>query len=166
MRDFYPYGFRLDNQEHLLVWFCEDAEPDGVIVNDGRLVSHADLDGLYDYARVTGLRLVDDTELSWVDLDAIAFWTVVGDEVEPDCVELLNAWNLFSDAAHSLGVPLQVRSAALDQVYDKVFWGNNLPMMTPVGESFEPTWSDAELLMLRETMNRGLDVIRQGLRAV
>src|SRR4051794_12750319 len=88
MRDFHPYGFRLDNQDHLVVWFTPDAEPDGVVINDGRLVAHSDLDGLYDYARLRGFQLVDDAELNWVDLDAIAFWTVVGDEIEPDCVEL------------------------------------------------------------------------------
>jgi hypothetical protein len=164
MRDFYPYGFRLDNQEHLVVWFTADAEPDGVVVTDGRLVAHSDLDGLYDYARLRGLQLVDDAELNWVDLDAIAFWTVVGDEIEPDCVELLDAWNLFADVARSLGVPLREGSEVLDHVYDKIFWGNNLKMMTPPCESSEPSWSDEELVLIRETMTRGLALVRQGLR--
>jgi hypothetical protein len=42
----------------------------------------------------------------------------------------------------------------------KLFFGNNLPSMTPRGEHFEPEWSAEELGVLRARIETAVDLIR------
>jgi hypothetical protein len=166
VREFFPYGLRLEGRDLLIVWFDGGDEPDGVLVDDdGRVIVQANMAALRDYARAERIRIdTAGTEDVWaLDLDSVAFWTIVADEASVDCIELLNAWNLFVDLAHSVGTEFDDRGEIRDQIYDKLFWGNNLPAMTPEGESFEPTWSDEELVVLRDTMTRGLEIARRHL---
>jgi hypothetical protein len=50
-------------------------------------------------------------------------------------------------------------------IYDKLFWGNNLPLITPEGERYLPEWSADEVQSLAQILASGLDlfisVVRQ-----
>ncbi|MES2462151.1 MAG: hypothetical protein V4671_16320, partial [Armatimonadota bacterium] len=43
-----------------------------------------------------------------------------------------------------------------DELYRKVFWGNNLPSLTPEGKSYVPMWSTREVIRLKAVMKDGL----------
>ena len=51
----------------------------------------------------------------------------------------------------------------VQRVYDKLFFGNNLPAMTPPGEHYDPTWSDAEIRILCSVIAAGLHLFRSHL---
>lgn len=73
---------------------------------------------------------------------------------------LLNAWNFSDDLAHTLsgseGDSFRKSPEVLD-CYNRLFWANNLPSMTPEGEGFEPDWADSELALLVTTLGQGLE---------
>jgi hypothetical protein len=48
--------------------------------------------------------------------------------------------------------------------YDKLFWGNNLPVVTPPGEFYVPAWSDEELAELHRILSDGMRLIRVAVR--
>jgi hypothetical protein len=50
-----------------------------------------------------------------------------------DCVLFLLGWNLFWDVATVLGRPLRDLDPVANKIHDKLFFGNNLPAMTPEG---------------------------------
>jgi hypothetical protein len=81
-----------------------------------------------------------------------------------DCGLLLEAWNLFDDIAASIGAHLHDRGERRDKVYDKLFWGNNLPAVTPPGRSYQPLWNGCELRILRSVLRRGLDILPRHVR--
>ena len=77
------------------------------------------------------------------------------------------AWNLFSDVAHSM----PDKGSAFEHldsqptIYDKLFWGNNLPSMTPEGMHYSPEWSAAEVASLAEILSAGLDLFESCIRS-
>lgn len=42
-------------------------------------------------------------------------------------------------------------------IYEKLFWGNNLPTVTPAGKTYVPVWTQNELERLRSVMAYGID---------
>ena len=48
-------------------------------------------------------------------------------------------------------------------IYDKLFWGCNLPSMTPPGMHYEPTWSPEEITTVVEVLHSGLRLLRDAI---
>jgi len=45
--------------------------------------------------------------------------------------------------------------------YNQFFYGRNLPAMTPVGEHYEPEWSEADVDEIRRVLRAGLDEFKK-----
>jgi hypothetical protein len=48
-------------------------------------------------------------------------------------------------------------------IYEKLFYGNNLPSITPIGEHYIPSWSNDELIEMRLVFMAGLDHLKKKL---
>jgi hypothetical protein len=46
------------------------------------------------------------------------------------------------------------------KIYHKLFWGNNLPPVTPEGCHFNPEWSRDELAALAGVLSAGLEMFQ------
>ena len=93
------------------------------------------------------------------DLDRLAAWCDHPGEATLDCEAALSAWNLFADLpAPPTGAPSIFGRAdrSTGALYDKLFFGNNLPSVTPEGAAYTPLWSDEELTRLSHTLRLGL----------
>lgn len=85
---------------------------------------------------------------------------IAAHEKPADCEFLLDFWNLFGDVAYSVGRKFEpVRTKRSDRVYNKLFFGSNLPAMTPPGEKYVPLWTKKERKLLRELMRSGLNML-------
>jgi len=49
------------------------------------------------------------------------------------------------------------------EVYEKLFWGNNLPAVTPKGFHFDPEWSPDEIAGLATVLRAGLKLFKSRL---
>lgn len=84
-----------------------------------------------------------------------------------DCALLLDSWNLFTDAGASLRWSrFDPKSSRTQKLYEKLFWSNNLPAMTPVGEHYRPSWSVREVRQLRIILSDGLRLFRHNVHNV
>jgi len=115
-----------------------------------------------------GLSLVPD-EPARYDFDQLREWCIGAEASGVDCPALLNAWNFFDDLARlhdDAESDYAKLSRGAETSYDKLFWGNNLPSMTPPGESFTPVWSAEELEDIRRVMEAGLKLVEAELSPV
>jgi hypothetical protein len=81
--------------------------------------------------------------------------------------EALAAWNLVSDVARSIhGAAFEELDSQCGKVYQKLFWGNNLPSMTPAGCHFDPEWSPDEVSALAAVLSAGLKMFQSSALAV
>jgi hypothetical protein len=152
--DHYPLAIDLDGRRRWVLWFDDD--PSGVVCADGTVVSFLILADLRTYAADLGLALVH--EAAAIDLDRVLAW-----ESEPNVRDVLDVWNLITDVASSVERPFHDGDSGHDALYDKVFSANNLPAMTPPGESCEPSWKQAELMLLRSLLTDGVELVREAL---
>jgi hypothetical protein len=154
---YFPLLYRWRGGLRLLLW--QSGDTDSVCVNsDGYLYSFSSPADLNSFADANQMR-IEDEEPRLHDLDSIETW-IGGQKSDVDCVATLNAWNLFCDVANSVENPLKENfekiDAEMSDVYDKVFWSNNLPAVTPPGKKFVPTWSAEELQALAALLSAGL----------
>ncbi|MGH9523701.1 MAG: hypothetical protein ACRD3E_14325 [Terriglobales bacterium] len=162
---YFPLLYRFRREERFLIWISDDT--DSVATDaDGQVISFASIGVLRGYAEAMQWRVENEDPLLH-DIDFIAAW--VAAPVEPlDCVQVLNAWNLFTDIATSLSSPRSVAFKALHSnsrgEYDKIFWGNNLPAVTPEGERFVPSWSPSELNTVAQVLAAGLELFSSCIR--
>jgi hypothetical protein len=155
---YFPLLYRLRNEARFLIWISNG--DDSVLVDaDGSVPTFEDLKTLELFAEQNGIPLESETPVLH-DLDWVARWRIA-QATEIDCVQTLDAWNLFRDVAASV----QAKSsefAKLDRnwplIYDKLFWGNNLPAMTPEGQSYVPQWTLQETQLLAAVLSAGLDL--------
>lgn len=158
--DYFPLLYRREGKERFLLWHSGE-EIDSVVLNSaGYILSFSCLAELCRFADANALQ-VDNAEPELHDLDYIAFW-VREKNTCLDCEQTLNAWNFFCDIANSVDCPqkrlFSEYDAQLNAVYDKLFWRNNLPALTPPGERFVPVWSAEEINALVLLLSAGLEL--------
>jgi hypothetical protein len=164
-RKHYEVRYRLDGVDSYLIWFSNDS--DGVVVeSDGSVPSFRAQSELCDYAERRGMVMEPEPEEPIIfDFDSVEQWLNTPDRGAIDCVLFLNAWNLSGDIASSTGnAAFERHSRSLGGVYDKLFWGNNIPVVTPPGEHYVPAWSDEELAELHWILSDGMRLIRNAVR--
>ena len=151
---------RLDQHDVVFLWETGDDAPDRVVLDEtGAIVTFADEHA----ARQSGTETLPVTEgqVTRYDLDALEAWCR---SVAPigECSPLLNAWNLFGDLPKS--DLYEAVNEGATPIYDKLFWGCNLPAMTPPGEHYVPTWTETETATLKRLLLLGVAEFRARLR--
>jgi hypothetical protein len=146
-----------------LLWFSDGQALDRVLTDAEQVISFTDEESAREHALSRHLPLAPKGELALHDLDRVGCWLEAGGEA--DCCLLLAIWNLAGDVARSVNEAVEDRGEALDDVYDKLFFGNNLPSMTPPGEYYQPEWTEEELSLLRTWIEQAVNLIRANVAA-
>jgi hypothetical protein len=164
-RKYYKVRYRLDGVDSYLIWFSNDS--DGVVAaEDGSILSFRGESDLCAYAERRGLGFEPEGP-SEFDFDLVEHWLSTPDRETIDCHLFLDAWNLFGDIASSSGhADLERSFRGAGGVYDKLFWGNNLPAVTPPGEHYVPAWSEGEVAELHRILSDGMRLIRNTTRVI
>jgi|GEM_PF-597888 hypothetical protein len=166
-RDYYMLKYRWEGDERYLLWY--DGDPDGVVVDDEqRVLSFADPMLLRSCAAEKGIS-VNEEPPGLHDLDRVRQWSAQRDPATLDCGETLSAWNLFIDVRSSVeqrNVVYDEYEQENDDLYDKLFWGSNPPILTPEGKSYVPLWSRAELIRIGAVIDTGLRYFQAHVRNV
>jgi hypothetical protein len=164
----YRAPFSLDDEDRILIWREEinASWEDGVILDtSGHGPTFSTVAALHAYAQGHELRIEEEIEEPLgkpADLDTVVRWLRNPGADTIDCVAFLAAWNLFGDVARTVGADeFDPDVDATRMVYDKIFWGNNLPPMTPVGEHYEPIWNDDEVAQIAGVLGIGLRIFRE-----
>jgi hypothetical protein len=93
------------------------------------------------------------------DFDILSEWCETPGAIDLDVKAVLDAWNLFTDlefkSTEATNLFDQVQGSA-NALYDKLFWANNVPSVTPDGETFTPEWEESELVRLSWVLRAGL----------
>jgi len=159
----YPLALKVGGRTVFLLWVSDDWALNRVLASVGQVAWFTDEDSARQYALTQHLALAQKEEPRLHDLDRAARWLQADDEADGRL--LLAIWNLAGDVARSVGEAFEDRGGALDDVYDKLFLGSNLPSMTPPGEPYQPDWTEEELSLLRGRIETAVDLIRSHVAA-
>jgi len=161
-RQYYILWYRLDGSDPFLIWYSDDK--DGVFVDpDGSVPSFKDATSLSRYAAVRDLG-VDTEGPILLDLDVVREWLERKDVGLIDPHSFNGAWNLFADVSRSVNGRFDTNQKLTRKIYNKLFWGCNLPSVTPVREQYHPAWTKRELEIMHNVLSSGLQVFRSSVR--
>lgn len=111
---------------------------------------YSDRDALAHDLKIDGITINEN--IGWaVNVDQareLLHFSMSRDDIEV----VVNAWNGLDDLTKSLGVPLGFRGELANRAYDKLFWGLNLPAVTPPGKWFTPGWWPRELAKIDQVL--------------
>jgi hypothetical protein len=134
-------------------------EPDGVLFDEeGNIPSFGAESAARAFAQSRQLAVADEAVTTY-DFDSLTDWYKSPRSSTLDVKSVLDAWNLFTDLklesadATSLFDKIQRSDNVL---YDKLFWANNLPAVTPANERFDAQWDEMELRRLSWILSAGL----------
>lgn len=158
---YFPLLYRLEGRERYLVWIGD--EQDSVVVEPhGAIPTFSDTLLVRQYAERR--QFTPETEEPKLhNLDWAESWCCDGG-APIDCAEALAAWNLFADVAASVGnagIDFRAIDRPAPSTYQKLFWGNNLPAVTPEGEHYVPEWTAEDIQGLRSVLRVGLDLFKK-----
>jgi len=159
----FVFPFILNSKTGYLIWVSDDEESkqEHFVTNDsGKITTFSSLDDLKRFGDYRGITVTSSSDPRALDLDAIADW-LSKDEEMPACAVLLEAWNAFSDVSSSFReetTPFAKVISAHRPIYEKLFWGSNLPPVTPAGERYDPIWDSSEIESLKSIFDAGLDL--------
>jgi hypothetical protein len=157
---------RLNGAVVFVIWYS--GERDGFVRDDvGRLRAACTPEVLTAAAGARDVFLVSSEPADY-DFDRIRAWCAAPDGSGIDCSAFLDTWNFLDDLAglyDGAETPYARLSRGAAARYDKLFWGSNLPAVTPSGERFEPDWRADELAEVRLVLEAGLGLLESELRA-
>jgi hypothetical protein len=155
--EMYPYCYIYKGRKTFLVWQTKEDDRDTFKLDrDNRLISSKSERGLRSLLGTESKRL-KWSEGAQIDFDH--FWNAlrrlkVGrSSSERSCKIQLDGWNFIEDLVRTFGLTETTKglhSPLLKKVYDKLFYGNNLPAVTPKGKSYTPVWLREEIVSFRK----------------
>jgi hypothetical protein len=151
----------LRDRAFYFIWVSDPdaAEPDALLFDEaGNIPTFESESPARAFARAGQLAASDEPATIY-DFDALTAWYKSPLSSTLDVKSALDAWNLFTDLkvesadATNLFNKVQRSDNAL---YDKLFWANNVPAVTPETERFDPEWDETELERLSWILSAGL----------
>lgn len=155
--EYYPIVILYLGKQHFCIWKTD--ESDGFETDGKRLLVFKSMEETKQYLDGKGLHFSSD-EIVTYDLDG--FLKEVDFE-EPDPKAVFYFWNMFSDMARGLGLKFSGDGKKVNKIYEKLFFGNNLPTVTPEGESYTPVFSDREKKIIESIISEGVSLAKSQL---
>ncbi|MCP4697027.1 MAG: hypothetical protein GY862_09275 [Gammaproteobacteria bacterium] len=160
----YPYKYVYGGKETVLLWKTSENNGD-VFVTDpytNELMYGDSLDEIKKLA-LDNLGSIDWSEIGEIDFDT--FWDVVNSLesgtsfTKEKCSILLEGWNFMEDLDKTFGCTLKaLKTPILNEMYEKLYYGNNLPSVTPKGKTYNPIWKYEEIKDFKKEMKLAWDL--------
>lgn len=165
-RKYYLCELHLDRRRLYVVWYS-DAVDRLVRFKDKKIASFADEHQVRAFCRENGISLMLEPPAVYY-FDKMAAWcdSPTAGSIQPTA--FLNAWNMLEDV-HGFKLDVHLHDASsqrASKIFDKLFFANNLPAVTPAGASYEPTWSEDEVDLLSRIYRFGLAKLRAGIQDI
>ena len=163
-REYYILWYRLDGIDSYLIWYSD--ERDGVFVDaSGVIPSFRDVDRLLSYAEKRGISVNSEKPILH-NLDVLEEWLRAKDAEKIECNSFNSAWNLFADISRSINGSFDRSQKLTQKIYNKLFWGCNLPSVTPEGEQYHPAWTRRGLEIMHDVLGSGLRMFQSSVRSL
>ena len=164
IRTYYAVRYLLDGKIRFLIWHTGDEADGACLGEDGAVSVFKTLAELVRCAQAHDLSPLELGEQHFHNLDVVRVWLKRKRPGQINCEAFLNAWNLLGDVSASVDSGFDPDRDRTRNIYHKLFWGSNIPAITPPGKYFTPLWSGAEVLVMRDILGAGLARFRNCVR--
>lgn len=136
--------------EKYLIWHNDDKGKDVVEIRNNKILVFDTLESAEKFAG-------DDCECWEYNISELEKF-IHAHNKNFDCKIILDFWNIFNDILYSFGEKIpDERTKRSDSCYNKLFFGNNLPAVTPDVECYIPVFTRKERKNIRKILSYGID---------
>ena len=137
-------------------------EEDYIVTNDGQILIFDTIDLLEQYEKDNGI-VVNKSEEIQYNLDKMLIWCLDEADTEYSCEEILNLWNISYDITHSINKYFMGNEPVYDELYEKIFYANDLFSSNPVPHNSVSDFSENEVLNIKKILKNGIETIIEGI---
>lgn len=151
---YYIVEFLIDKKSHFCIWNSDETD-----------VFWTEKDKIRYFTKITELQHFCEKEKVPIDEEVITYDVnklielLDGYEREIDCNFCIDMWNIFHDCAYSVGQKFYGDKKKLNHVYNKLFYGLNLPAVNTSSEKYIPEFSASEKEELIRVLKAGLSLL-------
>lgn len=160
-RVFYRCVARVDSRHVYFLWFSNDRDGIDMTGSHVRVFDSEAL--LVEYSRGANHDISSEAPV-FFDLDRVGDWLANPTRDTVDATLLLNVWNLIEDYLRTILDDDVEHSLGGVELYDKLFWANNLPAVTAPGKRFDPDWTIKETAELAGILTEPYNRLRAAFR--
>ncbi len=155
-----------DDSNYYMIWLQNDDGNDYIFTQNRKIIRFYNEKDAQLKINELGFVYMETVEY---DFERLWYWIETGSSSQIylpfseqiDCEFLLNFWNIFSDIAFSVGDDFEVKSDFSNKIYNKLFYGLNLPAITPEDSEYIPIFDENEIEYLRELMKCGINLLEK-----
>ncbi|GMA99475.1 hypothetical protein [Pelosinus sp. IPA-1] len=156
-RCYYSVKFALERKEIYSLWYS--GKNDGFLIDQNKILSFKSMNELRQYAIEKNINLQDEHTV--VILDLAINWLRRRDR-EINCRYFLDFWNIVADLAHSVNEEFygDKDNNGILEIYNKLFYGSNLPAVKKEKDVFFPQWDEVELEILTKVIDDAWRIVK------
>ena len=162
--DYFLIIWLRDEIESFSIWYSNGGKDGLVCNNEKEILCFLDESAALLYLSEKDLHLYDPKDAPTIyDIDRLEAW-IHSDSATVDCNEILNFWNMFTDVSYTTGVKFKgdKKKKLTNLIYNKLFYGLNLPSIKPEDEEdWMPVWDKRQLKIMKSIMENGLNILNQ-----
>lgn len=161
MKKYYLVKMFYSNKDLFSIWYANDDDADGFIVHKNRISVFKSSQEAISFAKNSGLVLEQGiTTFDIIDIINI-IEKIKNVMLSENCHELFDIWNIFGDIAKSTNEKFIGNSddELTRDVYEKLFYGSNLRVITQDMEEYHPMFDEEETELCISIFRNGLDIL-------
>lgn len=155
IKELYIIIFIIYNKKYYTLWYT--SEKDGFIIDEDNLhiKSFSNIYSAKVFAEQNNIIL--SNEITEILCDK----TILFDLYNIDCNSVLTFWNIMSDMANTLNKKFlgDCNNEIINESYNKLFYGCNLPAINGKNNDFIPKWTKNEKQTLLKIIKDGLNIL-------
>lgn len=160
-KQYYPLEINFSDNSYFLLWYTD--EEDGVEIEEEKIIWFRTLIELENYSLNNQIELNTTENRIVYDFDKLENWAK-SDIRKYNPVEILNAWNLFTDLSISLNkkysgdIPEILRDRIFERLNDITIW-NNTEARRQKLYNLE-NWNEEEIQKVKSILVEGLNIFK------
>lgn len=153
-KEYYIVELVFEKRAYFTLWY--ESDTDGFVLNKERNCIRA-FDNAFSakiFAERCGYILIGNATIVCNELVLLNFQNL-------NCHLLLDFWNIVSDMTNSLNINFlgDHKENNIVSLYNKLFYGCNLPAIRKDNDDYEPEWSQEEQDLITQIVEEGIKII-------
>ena len=151
-------------EEFFSVWYTDDI--DGLCSIGKKILSFPGMDSARQYSSSEKISL-NTNDVPAYDFDKLKNW-LDSRSNEVDCKQMLDFWNIFTDAAATTGSAYagDRKTKNTNLIYDKLFFGCNWAFFKQDhDDDYVPVWDKKQIRSMKSILKNGLNLFVENLTA-
>lgn len=156
--------FLSQEQNYYGIWYSDETK-DGFLTQNNDMLTFESEKAAFEFIRFhTSYRKPATTTI--YDMDKVQ--RMIDLRQPLDACVILEIWNIAGDLAGSVKTSFlgDLKDDLTDQIYDKLFYGNNLPEINTSGKIYTPQFTEEEWQKLKDILTDAISVIMNAFKGI